>query len=241
MKALLLAAGLGTRLRPLTDQVPKCMVDIGGQPLLDYWFRLLSKAGVKDVLVNLHYLPEVVRPYLASQPYGICPEQAWEPKLLGTGGTLQANLGFWRGQDTLLAHADNLCLCDFQAFFAAHQARPADCLMTMMLFRTPTPESCGIVEVEQGRVVAFHEKVANPPSNLANAAVYCLAPEFADWLQQHFATVEALDISTQVIPALMGRIAVWENPGYLRDIGNPSSYAQAQLDIQQPAQQHWLM
>ncbi|MBR9884856.1 MAG: nucleotidyltransferase family protein [Oceanospirillales bacterium] len=240
MKAILLAAGLGTRLRPLTEHTPKCMVEIGGRPLLDYWLASLSSSGIEDALVNLHYLPETVRDYLATHPYSMNITPVWEPELLGTGGTLLANLEYWSGQDALLAHADNLCLCDFAAFYAAHRSRPEGCLMTMMLFRTPTPESCGIVEITEGRVVGFHEKVANPPSNLANAAVYCLAPEFGPWLKREFPGATALDLSTQVIPALMGRIAVWETPGYLRDIGTPESYRRANEDIRHPDIARWL-
>ena len=79
----------------------------------------------------------------------------------------------------MLIHTDNYCLADFSVFERAHNNRPLGCLMTMMTFRTDTPSSCGIVEVdENGVVIGFHEKVENPPSNRANAAVYAFDYEF---------------------------------------------------------------
>lgn len=91
MKAVLLAAGLGTRLRPLTDHTPKCLVDIRGQVLLDIWLDALAAAGVDEVLVNLHHLPEQVEAHLARRGGGPLVRTVFEPVLLGSAGTLLAN------------------------------------------------------------------------------------------------------------------------------------------------------
>ena len=83
-----------------------------------------------------------------------------------------------------VVHADNLCFCDFKAFIQSHKNRPKETQITMMLFRTDNPSSCGIVEVDKNNIVQeFHEKVANPPSNLANGAVYICEPSLLDFLQ----------------------------------------------------------
>src|SRR5688572_24886336 len=88
-KALLLAGGLGTRLRPLTDTTPKCLVEIGGRPLLDFWFAALSAAGIRDVLVNTHYLAAAVRRFIAQKnAAGFRAVEAFEPRLLGSAGTI---------------------------------------------------------------------------------------------------------------------------------------------------------
>ena len=125
MRALLLAAGLGTRLRPLTDTMPKCLVPIHGKPLLGIWLERLSNAGVGPFLVNTHYLSDQVRNFLANN---VCVDQisvVEEAELLGTAGTLRANLTFFAGEDGMLIHADNYCLANFDDFLRAHQNRPA--------------------------------------------------------------------------------------------------------------------
>ena len=88
MKAFLLAAGVGSRLRPITDTIPKCMVPIDGQPLLDIWLDAFDRAGVDEVLVNLHHLPDVVRRHLAARTGPPAVRTFFEPELLGSAGTL---------------------------------------------------------------------------------------------------------------------------------------------------------
>ena len=147
MRALLLAAGLGTRLRPLTDRTPKCLVPIHGRPLLDYWLELLIGAGIEHILINTHWLPERVNEFIAASPYSDRVNLVHEPELLGTGGTVWANRDFFKGADFLLAHADNLTDFDVKALMKAHATRPTECAMTMLAFRTDDPRSCGILEL----------------------------------------------------------------------------------------------
>lgn len=178
MRALLLAAGYGTRLRPLTNTIPKCLVPIKGRPLLEIWLNTLTQAGLGPFLVNTHYLADQVKEFIAASAYQDKVALSHEPMLLGTAGTLMANLSFFNGEDGLLIHADNYCLANFPAFVEAHRRRPSQCLLTMMTFRTETPSTCGIVELDaEGIVIGFHEKVASPPSNLANGAIYLLSAQ----------------------------------------------------------------
>lgn len=226
MRALLLAAGIGSRLRPITDTIPKCLVPIHGRPLLAYWLDLVFEHGVERALVNTHYMAPAVDAFVAQSPWRDQIDLVYEPELLGTGGTLAANRAWFGDQPLLLAHADNLTDVDVDDLRARHQGRPAGCAITMLAFRTDDPRSCGILETdEQDRVVAFHEKVENPPGDLANAAVYILEPEVADYaasLGRAF-----VDLSTEVIPAFLGRILAVEHRGYHRDIGNPESLRRA--------------
>ena len=229
MKALLLAAGLGTRLRPLTDHTPKCLIQIDGKPLLEYWINMLVDGGVYPLLVNLHHQAEKVADFIEDSPYRKFVATVYEEKLLGTGGTLLKNRNFFNGEPMkplMLVHADNLSLFDVQAFLESHRKRPAGCEITMMTFKTPTPHSCGIIEKDQkGYVQAFHEKVADPPGDIANGAVYIVEPSIFDYLSS--LGKEFIDFSTDVIPHYLGRIYAFHNDVYHRDIGTIESYKEA--------------
>ena len=230
MRALLLAAGLGTRLRPLTDHIPKCLVPIGGRPLLDYWLESLIDGGFSEILINTHYLAPLVVEYVTKSTWSSYVRFVHEEHLLGTGGTIVANRSFIGREPVLVAHADNFTLFDVEGFYRAHLSRPATTEMTMMLFEADDPQSCGIVECdEHGVVVDFHEKVKNPPSNLANAAVYILEPAVVELMVKTGAA--GLDISTQIIPLLKGGIHTFMNRTYHRDIGTVASWQQANRDF----------
>jgi len=231
VRALLLAAGLGTRLRPITNHYPKCLVPIGGRPLLEHWLCSLYRSRIQDVWVNLHHHQDIVHGFLSRKCFSDWVNGILEPALLGTAGTLSANANIFRNSTTLLAHADNWCQCDFNAFLDFHRrARPFGTVMTMMTFRTATPESCGVADIDdQGVVQAFYEKIPNTPtrSNLANGAVYLIEPEIVSWLEKR---PQISDFSTEVIPEFLGRIATWENTGIHRDIGVIHSLLAAQDD-----------
>lgn len=231
MKALLLAAGLGTRLKPVTDTIPKCLVPIGGQPLLGYWLDLLSHAGIAHFYINLHYHAQAVRDYVSQTPYARRITFLEEESLLGTGGTLKKNADFFSDDAFFLAHADNLCLTDFNAFFDAHRNRPSAAAMTMMTFDPVDPEQCGVVSLDRDRLVtAFHEKVRNPPSRLANGAVFVMEPEIAGFAKTF--GKDRFEISLDIIPRYIGRILAWHNTDYHLDIGTMQTYQKAQNEIE---------
>jgi mannose-1-phosphate guanylyltransferase len=229
LKALLLAAGLGTRLRPLTDTVPKCLVPIRGKPLLQYWLDLLFEGGIESALVNTHYLPEPVRAFVAASRWRDRITLVHEDQLLGTGGTVLRNRAALVAGAFLVAHADNLTHFDVGRFRERHARRPAGTAITMMTFDTDAPMLSGIVvEDRDGIVTAFHEKVANPPGNRANAAVYIFEPAVVDFLAALGKPV--IDLSTEVLPRFLGRICTFHNAGYHRDIGSPESLRKAELE-----------
>lgn len=226
MRALLLAAGLGTRLKPLTDTTPKCLVLIKGQPLLGIWLERLTHAGISRFLINTHYLASQVEEFIDQSPYRDKVTLKNEPNLQGTAGTLIANLAFFQDEDGLLIHADNYCLADFSAFQQAHRNRPPECLITMMTFRTSDPSSCGIVELDsRGVVIGFHEKVSAPPGNLANGAVYIISADLFKKLGRELNNVK--DFSTDVLNRFVGYIYSYETSEMFLDIGTPATYEQA--------------
>lgn len=231
VSALLLAAGMGTRLQPLTNSWPKSLMPVGGIPLLEHWLCTLSKIGISDILVNIHHHKKVVRDFLARDRFSEWINISEESLLLGTAGTLREYSKSCQRKTILVIHADNWCQCDFHEFLRYHrQNRSRNSVITMMTFRTLDPENCGIVEVNSdGIVFELHEKVVNPPGNLANGAVYLVESPVLAWLQENeFVT----DFSTEVLPHFIGRIATWENTGIHRDIGTIASLRKAQLDPQ---------
>lgn len=228
MRALLLAAGFGTRLRPLTDHTPKCLVPIHGKPLLAYWLDALFKdPRIERALVNTHYLHEAVEAFVATSPWRDRIDLVHEPELLGTGGTILANRD-WLGEEAfLVAHADNLTDFEVGRLLDAHAAAGPDNLMTLLAFRTDTPSSCGILELDgASHVLAFHEKVPDPPGNLANGAVYVFSPKVVDRIAELERPV--VDLSTEIIPDLLPRVFALEHPGFFMDIGTPESLKRAQ-------------
>ena len=171
MQALLLAGGLGTRLQPLTNYIPKCLAPIRGYPLLGIWLEQLVNAGCEKIYINLHYMPGLVRQFVEESGYKQWVEFFDEPKLLGTAGTLIKNRQHFSPGPLLLIHADNLSVFSISSLWEYHKNANASIDITMMTFCTDDPSSCGIVELtDNGQVSGFYEKVKFPPGNTANAA-----------------------------------------------------------------------
>ena len=230
MRAILLAAGLGTRLRPITDSIPKCLVPINAKPLLEYWLDNLYEAGIREFLINTHYLHEQVEKYIENSKYKKFVTLVYEEDLLLTGGTILTNKSFFKDESFMVIHADNLCFCDFKAFMQSHQDRQKDCVMTMMTFKSDNPQSCGVVKLNSENVVTeFYEKVKNPPTDLANGAVYIFEPEIFEILSS--LNKKEIDLSTEILPKLTNKINSYLNDVYLKDIGTLKSYALSQIDV----------
>ena len=230
MRALLLAAGLGTRLQPLTNYLPKCLVPIHGRPLIDYWLETLLDHGVEEVLINTHHMAPMVQKYLNESSWLPHIKVVNEKILLGTGGTILHNREFFKDETFLVAHADNLTIFNMIDFKSFHANRPIATEMTAMIFKTPDPLSCGIVELDkEGIVQAFHEKVINPPGNLANGAVYILEPSVLKWMIG--LGKKQIDFSTEVIPYFLGKLFTYQNTLYHRDIGTMQSWIDASKDF----------
>lgn len=223
MRAILLAAGLGTRLRPLTDKIPKCLVPIKGKPLLDVWCESLLSSGIERILINLHYMHEVVETHIQNSQYKKYVQTVYESELLGTAGTLLANKSFFNGEDGLLVHADNYSEADIGDLIIRHMQRSSSCMMTMLAFRTPTPQTCGILKVDSKDILQqMFEKSAEDHGNLANGAMYVLSPELVAKLTNE------TDFSNQVIPQYLRQILVVETDETYIDIGTPETYQLAQ-------------
>ncbi|TWI77263.1 mannose-1-phosphate guanylyltransferase [Desulfobotulus alkaliphilus] len=227
MKAFLLAAGLGTRLRPLTNHTPKCMVTIGEKPLLGIWLNHLALCGIREVLINTHHLADRVADFLDSWPKDILKiHPVHEPFLLGSAGTLLANRDFIHGKENfLIVYADNLCNYRLSKLLQAQQAnRERGALLTMALFKASDPSSCGIAELDAtGCITGFEEKPEKPVSNLANAGIYAASPEIFTFLKAGSEGHQPYDIGQHLLPRITGKMYGLPMEGYLRDIGTPES------------------
>jgi len=229
MKAFLLAAGLGSRLRPITNEIPKCLVPINGKPLLDYWFRLFQKYGIDEILINLHYLPDKVLTFLESVSYPFEIKAVYEEQLLGSAGTVLTNKAWVENEDDFFViYADNLSNVNLNQILSFHLKHKP--VFTMGLFQTTRPEECGIATIDREQtIIGFEEKPESPRSNLANAGIYLVRSNLFDFLPQRI----PLDFGFDVFPRLIGKMKGFLIRDYLLDIGTLENYRRAQRDIQQ--------
>jgi mannose-1-phosphate guanylyltransferase len=223
VKAFLLAAGVGSRLRPITDATPKCMLVIDDRPLLDIWLDAFDRAGVDEVLVNLHHLPDVVRRHIATRTAPPAVRTFFEPELLGSAGTLIANRWWIDGEELFLAcYADNLTDFDLRSLVDAH--REHDAIATLAVFHSENPSAGGVVELDPaGRVIGFVEKPREPVSDLTNAGMYAFHPGALDEIDG----APPSDIGYDLLPRLVGRARAVPVEGYFRDIGTADAYRRA--------------
>jgi mannose-1-phosphate guanylyltransferase len=224
-KAFLLAAGLGTRLKPLTDSTPKCLVPVGGRPLLHWWLRICERLGVQEVLLNTHHLAPQVRDFVRTRTSSVRVTLYHEEKLLGSAGTLAVNKHFVAGEKAFwIFYADTLVGADLAPLAALHAERGAD--LTLGVFDSPDPKSGGVVELgPEGKILSFEEKPAAPKSSLVAAGVYVAGPRLLGALPKLSG-----DLALDVFPKLMDN-AYARRVGPVMDLGTPQRYAQAQKEF----------
>ncbi len=227
LRALLLAAGYGTRLRPITNDIPKCLVEINNEPILQRWLNEVEKQGCEECIVNTHYLSEKVSKFINANSFGQMKiKLAYEKDLLGTAGTLIENLSFFKNKIGILIHVDNATNFDLSELLEAHKKRAPGCILTMLTFNTNNPNSCGIVEKNRnGVITGFHEKVRNPPSNCANGAIYIFEDDFVNWLEKN--SYQLKDISKDIIPKLLNKVQTYHTNKVYLDIGTKASLFEA--------------
>ena len=231
MRAFLLAAGKGTRLQPITNTIPKCIVPIDGIPMMDYWFSLFRKHGITDVLINLNHFPEQVEAFVAKNHGSINVNLIFEERLLGSLGTIIDNKNFVaQEEDFFVFYADNLTNVDLTKMYTTHQASGFP--FTMGLFRANDPKSCGIATLNEDKtVVDFIEKPENPVSDLANAGVYVMNNSLLNTMKSD--EDKLLDIGFDLLPKLIGKMKGFEIDDFLLDIGTHENYIFANEFVRQ--------
>lgn len=201
-RAMLLAAGLGARLLPLTDTVPKCMIPIAGKPLLEHNVAVLRNYGVTDLVINLHHLPETVMNHFGDgSGFGLRIDYSLEPYLLGTAGAVKNVEQVFDGP-FFVWYGDNLSTCRLDRLWEFHKSKQG--VATIALHYREDPTQSGIVGLdENNRVTRFLEKPRPDQvfSHWVNAGILLLEREVLEAIPAEVAT----DFGRHVFPALLER------------------------------------
>ncbi|MGA9544091.1 MAG: nucleotidyltransferase family protein [Candidatus Sulfotelmatobacter sp.] len=225
MKAFLLAGGHGTRLRPLTDSVPKCLVPIRGRPLLDIWLDLCARSGITEVLINLHAHSETIDRHLRQSGSPVDVRLVREEHLLGSAGTVAANRA-WVTSDPAfwILYSDVLTNTNLNRMNEFHSRHGA--VATLGLYQVPDPSRCGVAVMDQkGVIIDFEEKPQAPHSNWVFSGLIIADCRLFDVIPPDIPA----DLAFHVLPRLVGEMRGYPIEDYLLDIGTMSNYQKAQV------------
>jgi len=239
MKALILAAGEGSRLRPLTLTRPKPMLPVGGKPLLEHIIQLLRRCGITSIAINLHYKPAVIPSYFEDgHLWGVEITYSLEETLLGSAGAAK-RLQHYFDETFVVFYGDLYTEMDLSPLVGFHREKRAQ--ITVALYEVDNPCACGIVDLAaDGRIRRFVEKPAPHEvfSNLANAGIYIVEPGVLDYVPPE----QPYDFGRDMFPRLLAEgVDVWGYPIHdlLIDIGTPAKYQEAQRICQ--SREPWLL
>jgi mannose-1-phosphate guanylyltransferase len=225
MKAMVLAAGLGTRLRPLTYEITKPMVPVLDRPVMEHIVDLLDKHGFDQVIANLHYFPDSIREH-----FGERLQYRFEEELLGTAGGVRGCAEFFGDEPFLVISGDALTDIDLRAFAARHQQTGA--IATLAVKRVADTREYGVVlHDREGRITGFQEKPAPEEalSDLGNCGIYMFDPKIFDYFPQR----PFVDWAQDVFPVLLENGApffIHEVREYWNDVGSLSELRQGTFD-----------
>jgi mannose-1-phosphate guanylyltransferase/mannose-1-phosphate guanylyltransferase/phosphomannomutase len=225
MKAMVLAAGLGTRLRPLTYEITKPMVPVLDRPVMEHIVDLLERHSFDGVIANLHYFPETIRDH-----FGERISYRYEEELLGTAGGVRACADFFGDEPFLVISGDALTDIDLSAFAARH--REAGGIATLAVKQVPDTREYGVVlHDQQGRITGFQEKPSPEEalSDLGNCGIYMFDPRIFDY----FPDRPFVDWAKDVFPVLLENdvpFHIHELSEYWNDIGSLGELRQGTFD-----------
>ena len=232
MKAMILAAGYGTRLRPLTERLPKPLLPIGGRPLLEWNLLLLKKHGITDALINLHHLgDQIVEAFGDGSRYGMHLVYSHEPVMLGTGGGIKQAQPYFEDCPVLVLNGDTLSDCDLTALIETHRARRA--LATLAIREDPAAEWGPITVNTDWRILQI--KGEPPVAGSVNArapymfaGVHVLEPAVLETIPSGPGSI--IDVYIELLrreKPLTG----FQMKGYWSDIGTLERYTAAREDV----------
>jgi mannose-1-phosphate guanylyltransferase/mannose-1-phosphate guanylyltransferase/phosphomannomutase len=229
---MVMAAGLGKRLRPLTWEIPKPLVPVGNRPIMEHILALLARQGFNDVIANLHWFPETIRERFGEgDALGLQLTYSYEERLLGTAGGVRNVRDYFGSEPFVVMAADALTDIDLAGLARAHAEH--DWIATLAVKPVRDTREYGVVVTDDdGRVEGFQEKpeTEDARSNLANCMIYVLDPEIFD----HFPDQEEVDFALDVFPALLERgipFGVHVTEAYWNDVGSLPEYLQGNFDV----------
>lgn len=231
MKALLLAGGLGTRLRPLTENLPKPMAPIANRPWLEHLIIHLREQGVDQFIMAAHHYPDVIRRHFGDgRRWGVKIEYSLEPFLMGTAGVIK-NAERFLDERFLVVNADIVHLPQLVPLLDFHRQHGG--IATIALTEVEDPSSYGVVEQDDsGRILRFVEKPRREeaPSNRINAGLYIFEPE----VMRYIPAQREVSIERETFPRLIEEgagVYGMVSRGYWRDMGTPARYRQVHWDV----------
>jgi len=202
MKAVLLAAGRGTRLRPLTDELPKVMIPIAGKPILEHHVQHLARAGIGEIFINLHHLPERITAYFGDgKNWGVNIRYSFEPEILGTAGAIKKLESELSGSPFLVVYGDNYSEFDFADFISWSEKFTG--MGTIAVSKKENVAGCGVVEIGSGdQIIRFLEKPAlnEVISHWVNDGIYRLSGDILDYIPDGYS-----DFGHDIFPEVIKR------------------------------------
>lgn len=226
MRALILAGGYGTRLGELTKTIPKALVEVGGTPIIDRTIIKLTEIGITEITVNTHYLSEIVTEHLVAKFPELKLRLVFEPKLLGTAGTLKANIDWLATDDFIVIHGDNFFTDNLFGLISSEMA--PGILLRACTFITDSPQNSGIFTLSEGKKIeSFDEKKFDVTSVIANAAIYRFSKDILGYISN--LGLSQTDISLDVIPDILDKIELVGLNGEFIDIGTKQGLDRANL------------
>jgi mannose-1-phosphate guanylyltransferase len=231
MRAVVLVGGQGSRLRPITYDVPKAMVPLRNQPFMGYMMDFLRAAGLEGAVLSLGYLPDPIQEYFDQKDLdGFSIDYAVEDTALGTAGGIKNAEGYLDGGPFIVVNGDVLSGMDLRVAIEKH--KETDALATIVLTSVEDPTAYGLVEVDHEMLVhRFLEKPAadEVTTNLVNAGIYVLEPEVLAMIPAG----REVSVEREIFPYLQAerRLRAYVSSSYWRDIGTPRSYLAASQDV----------
>jgi len=244
MKAIILSAGKGERLRPLTNAIPKPMLPIAGKPILEYLILLCKKHGITEIVINTSFLPEQIKKYFGDgSKFGVKINYSFESELLGTSGALNNFRDFFQGDEPFFVlYGDNITDVDLTAMLKYHKEKQAFGTMflyheTMILDPKATPgktiinDNNQVIEIIEKPNEQEKQKLSTIPENkqFTNSGIYILEPEVLDLIPQGYS-----DFAKDILPQILekGKLYGFLGDYYIRELGLIPRYEKGKQHIE---------
>jgi len=234
MKAMILAAGFGTRLRPLTNTVPKPMVPILNRPILEHTIHLLRTHGICDITVNLHHLPEMIQQYFGDgKDFGVQLHWSHEPEILGTAGGIKKAQEFLEGESFLVINSDVVVDIDLSKVISFHKAQGS--ALTLVVREGDSPEQCDPIEVDENdRIVhmvgASSMNLPDDTTRVLFTGIQVMEPDIFDRIPENKFYGTTTDVFPGMLEDELPMFVCWHS-GYWKDIGTIQSYLDVHKDM----------
>lgn len=224
-KAFILAGGKGTRLKPITKEIPKPLLSIQGKPILEHIINLFKKFGITNIIISIGYLGNKIKEFFSDgSRLGVNISYIEEKSPLGTGGPLKL-AKFLLNETFFMSNADELKNIDLIAMYRFHKENKA--IGTIALTAIKDPKTYGVVKLKGKQIVEFQEKPKTKSTNLINAGLYIFEPEILKYLEK--IKKSKISIEKEIFPQLAkdGRLYGYKFEGQWLDAGTPENYEKA--------------